>query len=160
MNASILSQLSTLRSAIYNALDRRSDALFDVCDALLAAGPVPSPAHLSLQPGHRRGWGSLYDALAAGQMSEPALENLLAAHPLEGGERIYAVDASIWMRCDAETSPGRGVYYHPSRHSAGQPVVAGWAYHWIAQLGFARELDGSGQCAAPETATECQYRCG
>ena len=33
----------------------------------------------------------------------------------------------------------QGYYYHPSRHSAGQPIVAGWAYQWIAQLGFARE---------------------
>src|SRR5215213_5985748 len=30
-------------------------------------------------------------------------------------------------------------YYHPSRHSAGQPIVAGWAYQFVAQLGFARE---------------------
>jgi hypothetical protein len=31
------------------------------------------------------------------------------------------------------------MYYHASRHSAGQPMVAGWAYSWIAQLGLARE---------------------
>ena len=29
--------------------------------------------------------------------------------------------------------------YHPSRHSAGQPIVAGWAYQFIAQLNFVRE---------------------
>jgi hypothetical protein len=45
----------------------------------------------------------------------------------------------VWDRCDAETSPQRGYYYHPSRHSAGQPIVAGWAYQFVAQLGFARE---------------------
>ena len=33
----------------------------------------------------------------------------------------------------------QGFYYHPSRHSAGQPIVAGWAYQFIARLGFARE---------------------
>jgi hypothetical protein len=61
-------------------------------------------------------------------------------HPLAGGRPpIYAVDVSVWSRCDAETSPERGFYYHPSRHSAGQPIVAGWAYQWIAQIGFARE---------------------
>ncbi|MAG37428.1 MAG: hypothetical protein CL878_14430 [Dehalococcoidia bacterium] len=49
------------------------------------------------------------------------------------------MDSSIWPRCDAETSPDRGFYYHPSRHSAGQPIVAGWAYQWVAQLGFTRE---------------------
>jgi DDE superfamily endonuclease len=52
---------------------------------------------------------------------------------------VYAVDASVWDRCDAECSPDSGYYYHPSRHSAGQPIVAGWAYQFIAQLGFARQ---------------------
>src|SRR5215203_1485722 len=33
----------------------------------------------------------------------------------------------------------RGYYYHPSRHSAGQPIVAGWAYQFLTQLSFVRE---------------------
>ena len=33
----------------------------------------------------------------------------------------------------------QGFYYHPSRHSAAQPIVAGWALQFIAQLGFAGE---------------------
>jgi hypothetical protein len=49
------------------------------------------------------------------------------------------VDVSVWPRCDAEASPERGFYYHPSRHSAGQPIVAGWAYQFVAQLNFVRE---------------------
>jgi hypothetical protein len=49
------------------------------------------------------------------------------------------VDVSVWARSDAETSPERGFYYHPSRHFAGQLIVAGWAYQFIAQIGFARE---------------------
>jgi hypothetical protein len=51
---------------------------------------------------------------------------------------VYAVDVSVWSRCDAEASPGRGYYYHPSRHSAGQPIVAGWAYQLVAGLSFER----------------------
>ncbi len=39
----------------------------------------------------------------------------------------------------AECTPERGFYYHPSRHSAGQPIVAGWAYQFIAQISFVRE---------------------
>jgi hypothetical protein len=27
----------------------------------------------------------------------------------------------------------------PSRHSAGQPIIAGWAWQWICQLGFERD---------------------
>jgi hypothetical protein len=49
------------------------------------------------------------------------------------------VDVSVWPRCDAESSPERGYYYHPSRHSAGQPIVAGWAYQFVARLGFERD---------------------
>jgi DDE superfamily endonuclease len=50
------------------------------------------------------------------------------------------VDVTTWPRCDAECSPERGYYYyHPSRHSAGQPIVAGWAYQWICQLSFDRD---------------------
>jgi len=49
------------------------------------------------------------------------------------------VDVSVWPRCDAESSPERGFYYHPSRHSSGQPIVAGWAYQFVAELNFVRE---------------------
>ncbi|HLL38955.1 MAG TPA: hypothetical protein VK357_04725, partial [Rubrobacteraceae bacterium] len=45
----------------------------------------------------------------------------------------------MWTRCDAQTSPERGFYYHPSRHSAGGPIVAGWAYQFVAQLNFVHE---------------------
>ena len=123
-------------------MDRRTNALFDLTDAILTAdAAVPSPAHLSLQPPHRRGWGSLYAALSHGRIGEEALRKLLARHPLAetGATPVYAVDMSVWPRCDAECSPERGYYYHPSRHSAGQPIVAGWAYQFVAQLGFVRE---------------------
>src|SRR5918998_3666151 len=136
--------LRTFRRSLYECFHRRRDALFELADAILAAdGAIPSPAHLSLQPTHRRGWGSLYAALDRGRIDEGALRKLLARHPLASGGAdeplVFAVDASVWERCDAETSPERGFYYHPSRHSAGQPIVAGWAYQFVAQLGFARE---------------------
>jgi hypothetical protein len=131
--------LAAFRATAYAAFRRRWDALFALCDTLLTTGPVPSLPLLSVQPPHQRRWGSLYDALAVGQIDRPVLEQLLATHPLAGGEQIYAVDVSVWPRADAETSPERALYYHASRHSAGQPIVAGWAYSWIAQLGFARE---------------------
>jgi hypothetical protein len=81
----------SFRDSFYESLERRADALFELTDALLTAEAVPSPVHLSLQASHRRGWGSL-----------------------------YAVDVSVWPRCDAECSPERGFYYHPSRHSSAQ----------------------------------------
>lgn len=130
------------RSFYYECLRRRSDALFELADAILCAdAAAPSPVHLSLQPAHRRGWGSFYAALTNGRIDAEVLRELLARHPLAGSAAtpVYAVDTSVWPRCDAECSPERGYYYHPSRHSAGQPIVAGWAYQFVAQLNFVRE---------------------
>jgi hypothetical protein len=140
MDSSALDTFRAFRNSLYNCLHRRADALFELTDALLTTEAVPSPVHLSLQPSHRRGWGSLYNALSHGRIDAQALQGLLAHHPLAGSETpVYAVDVSVWDRCDAESSPQRGFYYHPSRHSAGQPIVAGWAYQFIAQLNFVRE---------------------
>jgi hypothetical protein len=135
-----LSRLQGFRGGLYGCFTRRADALFDLADALLSAQtPVASLPHLSLEPVHRRGWGSVYAALAHGRVDTERLRDLLALHPLAGGQPIYAVDVTTWPRCDAECSPQRGLYYHPSRHSAGQPIIAGWAFQWICQLSFARD---------------------
>jgi hypothetical protein len=135
-----LARLQAFRAELHACCSRRADALVDLADALLSMqGPVASLPQLSLEPAHRRGWGSTYAALAHGRIDAERLRELLARHPLAGGQPIYAVDVTTWPRCDAECSPERGLYYHPSRHSAGQPIVAGWAFQWICQLGFARD---------------------
>jgi hypothetical protein len=135
-----LARLRAFRAELYACCTRRAAALVDLADALLSAqGPVASLPHLSLEPAHRRGWGSTYAALARGHIDAERLRDLLARNRLAGGQPIYAVDVTTWPRCDAECSPERGLYYHPSRHSAGQPIVAGWAFQWICQLGFARD---------------------
>jgi DDE superfamily endonuclease len=101
--------LRAFRRSFYECFYRRRDALFELADAILAAdGAAPSPAHLSLEASHRRGWGSLYAALDRGRIDEEALRKLLACHPLAGTEgevAVFAVDTSVWDRCDAETSP-------------------------------------------------------
>src|ERR687894_26580 len=116
--------LRTFRCSLYECFHRRRDALFELADAILTAdGAAPSPVHLSLQASHRRGWGSLYAALRRGRIDAEGLRDLLARHPLAVGVAdeppVYAVDVSVWPRCDAECSPQRGFYYHPSRHSSG-----------------------------------------
>jgi DDE superfamily endonuclease len=136
----VLAGLQGFRAELHACCTHRADALVDLADALLSTqGPVASLPQPSLEPAHRRGWGSLYAALARGRIQAERLRDLLARHPFVGGQPIYAVDVTTWPRCDAECSPERGLYYHPSRHSAGQPIVAGWAFQWICQLGFARD---------------------
>jgi len=94
---------SSFRSRLYGCFGQRADALFKLCDALLTAGSVPSPVHLSLVPVHRRGWGSFYAALEKGRTDEDVLKELLASHDLSAeGTSVYAVDVSLWPRCDAE----------------------------------------------------------
>ena len=99
--------LQRFRGGLYRCLGRRRDALFELVDALLAAEAMPSLPHLSLVPVHRRGWGSVYAALAAGEV-DTELAELLVAHRDGDGAPVFAVDASTWARCDAECSPGRG----------------------------------------------------
>jgi hypothetical protein len=108
-------------------------------DALLALPPGMAPAHMMLLPGFQRRWGSVYDALAVGHIDQHGVEDLLAQHPLERGEAVYACDTSTWVKNDAETSPKRGYYHHHNRHSAGKPIVAGWSYQWVSQVSFQRD---------------------
>ena len=131
--------LRAFRARVYDRFGARRDALFELLDAATVAGAVPSLPYLSLPAVHRRGWGSLYAALAEGWMDAPSLREVVGHHPLDDGQPIYALDTSIWPRDDAETSPARGFYHSSSRHSAGQPIVTGWAYAWLAQLSFTHD---------------------
>jgi hypothetical protein len=114
--------------------------LFELTDAVLCAdGPVTSLPRLSLEPVCRRGHGSGYAALAGGRVDAGGLADLLAGHRPAGWPLVFAVDATTWPRCAAQTSPGRGLYYHPSRQTNGKPVVAGWCYQMVSQLNFSRD---------------------
>lgn len=131
-------RLVGFRAGFHACWTRWPDAGFEVCDALLCApGPVSCLPALSLEPCFRRSHASLYKALERGRLDADAVRDLLAAQLPDGWPRVFAVDASTWARCDAETSPGRGFYYSASKHSAGQPIVAGWSYQWVAQLDWA-----------------------
>jgi DDE superfamily endonuclease len=140
MPTSPLARLGGFRSQLHACCTRRADALFELGDALLCAQtPLLSLPHLSLEPTCRRGWGSVYAALARGAVDAERLRDLLVSVLPSADPPVFAVDVTTWPRCDAECSPERGYYYHPSRHSAGQPIIAGWAFQWICQLSFDRD---------------------
>ncbi len=133
-----IAALSEFRSDLYGCMASWADALFELCDAMLSSpAPVASVPSLSLEPAFRRSHGSLYKALARGDIDQDRLRRLLVDNLPTDWPAVFAVDASTWDRCDAETSPERGFYYSASKHSAGQPIVAGWSYQWITQLGWA-----------------------
>jgi Transposase DDE domain len=140
MPASPPVRLGGFRTELHACCTRLADALLELVDALLSSqAPFPSLPHLSLEPVHQRGWGSVYDALASGQIDAERLRDLLASSLPDADPLVFAVDVTTWPRCDADCSPERGHCYHPSRHSAGQPIIAGWAFQWTCQLSFDRD---------------------
>jgi DDE superfamily endonuclease len=135
-----LDQLTDFRAGFYDCLSGWGDALFELTDAALCApGPISSVPALSLEPAFRRSHGSLYKALSKGEIDDEQMRDLHSRFRPAARPLIFAVDASVWCRCDAECSPQRGFYHSPSQHSAGQPIVAGWNYQWISQLNFSRD---------------------
>jgi hypothetical protein len=132
--------LAGFRRGWFGCLGRWADVLFELTDAVLCApGPVRSFPRLSLEPVMGRGHGSGYAGLAHGQVDQGVLGGLLARFTPAAWPLVFAVDATTWPRAEAETSPGRGLYYHPSRQTKGQPVVPGWCWQLVARLNFGRD---------------------
>src|SRR3954470_21191955 len=118
--AAAAERLRGFRGELYRCLERRADELFDLTDALLCAdGPVSSLVGLCLAPEHRRGHGALYDAVNVGRVDVERLGRVLACLPLPrmfGGRIVLAVDATPWLRPDAETCPQR-LFCHVYGHT-------------------------------------------
>jgi hypothetical protein len=93
-----VAELAAFREASLGCFTRRADASFELTDAVLAAGPVPSLPHLSLDPPHRRGHGSTYAAPAQGRIDTEAVRDLLAAQHTAVAP-VFAIDVSCRPRC-------------------------------------------------------------
>lgn len=134
-------QLDAFRCGYYRSLTRRADTLFEVTDALLCAqGKVTDLAHLSLEPEHHRGYGSLYDAINHGRIDSEALKSRIDEVPVakmpgpDGRVRIVlAVDVSNWLRPDAACSPERTFCHTYARNGQAQ-MVPGWPYSFVVAL--------------------------
>jgi len=129
--------LAHFRAALYaTGLGHRKDSLFETIDAVLTATSPETLARLSLASGFRRGWASVPDGLASGQVHTDVVRALLVRNlpPVPSRELLrplWVGDASTWPRPEARTSPER-TYCH--RVTAGVPqsgIVAGWEYHWL-----------------------------
>ena len=90
-----LERLRAFRESLYECLDARADALFELADAVLCADhAVTSLVQLCLEPEFTRGHGALYDALSAGRISEEKLFSLLAA---ELPQAVDGPEARGWI---------------------------------------------------------------
>jgi DDE superfamily endonuclease len=148
-SAGVFGDLTRFRRALYECLARRSDALFELVDAVLCAdGPVRSLPELSLVGEHCRGHGGLYAGLARGRVDTDRLRRALAAAPLPravDGRLVLAVDVTCWLRPEAHTSSqrvlchtyGRGMSGAWAGHGWGKDshiMVPGWPYSVIVAL--------------------------
>jgi hypothetical protein len=133
-----LQSLQEFRGELYRCLGRRRDELFELTDALLCAeGPVSSLVGLCLVPEHRRGHGALYDAVNVGQVDVERLRRVLAGLPLSrlfGGRIVLAVDATPWLRPDAECCAERLFCHVYGRGRKSDQLVPGWPYQLVAAL--------------------------
>src|SRR5690349_14028201 len=133
-----LTLLAVFRQAVYDCLQRRADALFELGDAQLCAdGSVGTLVELSLTAEHRRGHGALYDAVNAGRMDVERLRREVAGLPLprdSQGRIVLAVDVCNWLRPDAATAPGRSFCHVHGRGKGGAQMIPGWPYSFVAAL--------------------------
>src|SRR3954452_15959987 len=129
-------RLRGFRGELYRCLGRRADELFELTEALLCAdGPVSTLVGLCLTPEHHRGHGALYDAINAGRVDVERLGRVLACLPLTrmfGGRIVLAVDATAWLRPDAETCPERLFCHVYGRTRDSDQLLPGWPYQLVA----------------------------
>ncbi|KPH99340.1 hypothetical protein OV450_5278 [Actinobacteria bacterium OV450] len=136
--------VAEFRSELYACLTARSDALFELCDALLCTdGPVRTFVELALAPEHRRGHGALYSGINRGRIDVARLRRALTGVPLPraGDGRlvlvlvlVLAVDVSPWLRPDADTSSDRSFCHTFGRGLGKHQMVPGWPYSIVAAL--------------------------
>jgi hypothetical protein len=132
-----LSGLSGFRVDLHACLDARSDALFELVEAMLCVdGPVFSLPELSLASVHRRGHGGLYDALASGRLNVARFAAALAGLDLPrfAGRITLAVDVSPWLRPDAACCDERMFCHVHGRGKGNSQMIPGWPYSFVAAL--------------------------
>lgn len=131
-------RLVVFRREFHRCLTGRSDALFELADAVLCGdAPVRSLVELSLVGEHRRGHGSLYAALNRGRIDIEALRTTLAGVPLPraaDGRIVLAVDVTCWLRPEAHTSPDRVLCHTYGRGKDTHVMIPGWPYSLVTAL--------------------------
>jgi hypothetical protein len=132
-------KLIEFRQAIYDRIfTARQDAQFQLLDALLSKGKVPSFPWLALAGCFERQWPSLYDAVEQGDQEVTDVGQFLMAQVPTAGIQFWSLDGTAWPRPQAGTLPGRLYVYAPGRGFKGKPVVPGYSYSlldWVPEAG-------------------------
>jgi len=94
----IFHQLQDFRQTLYDTLGNARDALFDLMDAVLVSGCIPSFVSLSQSPVFRREWSSIYAALHDSQPPRTKIMKLWVKQIATEQQPILVGDVSKWHR--------------------------------------------------------------
>lgn len=127
--------LQQFRNAVYQSVQKRADAFFELLDAMTVAGHVSSPVALSEETPFRRKFSSVFDTL---QNTELDFDQLLPAmyehqppdSELIAGYEICGLDTTPHERPEAETQEERVSL----KSEKDEPVRYGHKYSWLTRL--------------------------
>ncbi len=127
--------IQQFRTAVYQSIVKRADALFDLIDALTVAGHVDSPVALSEEAPFRRKFSSIFDTLRQGEFDfDLILQTLYGYQPGDSeslaGYEVYGLDCTPNPRSEAETLEDRGSL----KTQKEDPVRYGHKYSWLVRL--------------------------
>jgi hypothetical protein len=148
-----LARLRGFRAGLHGCCTHRADALVDLTDALLSGqGPVASLPQLSLEPAHRRGWGSTYAALARGRIHAERLRDLLVGCLPPADPLVFAVDVTSWR---AATPSARRSVACTTTPPATPPANRSWP---AGRSSGSRSWASRGTPGPPRWTPACCYR--
>lgn len=146
MNTNTTTQLEQFRSAVYHSFARRADASMELLDALTGNTTARSVVELSLAPGFRRTYSSVYAAIdecfsitkaEQRRRREEALLRLVAlrlAPPRQRKFWLFGIDATSVPRIFAPTLPDRGYVHCANPIGGNKPITLGHQYSLLAYL--------------------------
>lgn len=99
----IFERLKQFRQDLYTQLGKAKDSIFDLMDAVLVSGSIPSFVSLSQSPVFRREWPSVYAAVQDSRFSATPVMKLLVKQVKPTGQPLLVGDRTLWPRPDAPT---------------------------------------------------------
>ena len=165
-----IAKLKQFRRELHDAFDHRADALMELLDALSSTPDARSVAELSLSPFFRRGYGSVYDAIAhLFQASDPEstveeqqtweqkilrLKVSYLSPPQHRKFWLIGTDAVSIQRLFAHTLEDRAFVYQPNVPRGNKPITIGHQYS--AQVVYPEKDQSNG---SPVSGTALSARC-
>lgn len=120
------------RQQVYQFLDHRQDAFFELLDAVIQTPAARSFAELSLAPACQRQWHSLYKALEQVTYDRQALDELCLAIVPTAPVAHFAIDVTNVRRMRSPTLKERRYCHGAAREVAGRGVIIGLPYSIVA----------------------------